>query len=106
MKNEWKIDSDLAKKIHEKWMGGGPVVPVFNEPKVEMIHMDTVHEWQLKDNDVIILTFDTEIWSPDEVKQMFDAFIEAFPHHKILVKYNGVEIDIVHTEKNESEVNW
>ena len=56
MKNEWKNDSDLAKKIHEMWIGGGPVVPVFNEPKVEMIHMDTVHEWQLKDNDVIILT--------------------------------------------------
>ena len=37
---------------------------------------------------------------------MFDAFIEAFPHHKILVKYNGVEIDIVHTKKDESEVNW
>ena len=37
---------------------------------------------------------------------MIDAFIEDFQHHKILVKYNGVEIDIVHTEKNESEVNW
>lgn len=106
MKNEWKIDPDLAKKIHEMRMGGGPVVPAFDEPKVEMIHMDTVHEWQLKDNDMIILTFDTEIWSPNEVKQMFDAFIEAFPNHKILVKYNGVEIDIVHMEKDESEVSW
>ena len=106
MKNEWKIDPDLAKETYETWMHGAPIVPAFDESKVEMIHMDTVHEWQLKDNDVIILTFDTEIWSPDEVKQMFDAFIEAFPHHKILVKYNGVEIDIVHTEKNESEVNW
>lgn len=106
MKNEWKIDPDLAKKIHETWIGGGPVVPAFDEPKVEIIHVDTIHEWQLQDNDVIILTFDIDIWSLDEVKQMFNTFVEAFPNHKILAKYNGVEIDIVHIDKDESEVSW
>ena len=106
MKNEWKVDPDLAKKIHEKWMGGGPVVPALNDPKVEIIHIDTIHEWQLRDNDVIILTFDTEIWDINEAKQMFNAFVDAFPHHKILAKCNGVEIDIVHMEKDESEVSW
>lgn len=104
LKNEWKIDPDSAKKFHE--MCGGPAVPVFDEPKTKMIHIDTVYEWQLQDNDVIILTFDIERWGLDEVKQMFDSFVKAFPNHKILVKYNDVEIDIVHTEKDESEVSW
>lgn len=106
MKNEWKIDPDLANEIHEMWMRGAPMVPAFNDPKVEIIHVDTIHEWQLRDNDVIILTFDTEIWDINEVKQMFNTFVDAFPHHKILAKYNGVEIDIVHMEKDESEVSW
>lgn len=85
---------------------GSPVVPAFDEPKVEIIHVDTIHEWQLQNNDVIILTFDIEKWSLKKVEQIFSAFVEAFPNHKILAKYNGIEVDIIHTEKNESEISW
>lgn len=106
MRNEWKVDSDFAKKIHEMWTGGSPIAPVFDEPKIEMIHIDTIHKWQLQDNDVIILTFNIERWGLNEVKQILDTFVEAFPNHKILAKYNDVEIDIVHTEKDESEASW
>lgn len=100
-----KNDPDLAKEVSEMWKSWGPIVPALDEPKVEIIHKNTIHEWQLKDNDVIILTFDITIWSVNEIKQMFDNFVNAFPDHKILAKYNGIEIDIVHTEKNESEAN-
>lgn len=104
-KNEWDFDPKLAKEIHDKWING-PVVPVFDDPEVKIIHIDTIHEDQLKDNDIIILTFDNEVWDVDKIKQWVDYFQQDFPNHKIIAKFNGIQIDIFHVEKDEREVSW
>ena len=58
--------------------------------------IDKIEKLEIKDreNDVIILTFDPELWTLEDAIETFDAIETKFPNHNFIGTAKGIEFSI------------
>lgn len=58
--------------------------------------IDKIEKLEIKDreNDVIILTFDPELWTLDNAIDTFDAIEAKFPNHNFIGTAKGIEFSV------------
>lgn len=76
------------------------------EPEVKVEWVETVKEHDLGPNDLIIFNIKTEDWNVSDIHNLWKVWQEAIPDHDIAVLPYGIDLDIIHREKNEKEVCW
>ena len=59
--------------------------------------IDKIEKLEIKDreNDVIIMTFDPELWTLEDAIETFDAIEAKFPNHNFIGTAKGIEFDAV-----------
>ena len=58
--------------------------------------IDKIEKLEIKDreNDVIILTFDPELWKLEDAIEAFDAIEAKFPNHNFIGMAKGIEFSV------------
>lgn len=58
--------------------------------------IDKIEKLEIKDreNDVIILTFDPELWKLEDAIEAFDAIEAKFPNHNFIGTAKGIEFSV------------
>lgn len=58
--------------------------------------IDKIEKLEIKDreNDVIILTFDPELWKLEDAIEAFDAIEAKFPNHNFIGAAKGIEFSV------------
>lgn len=58
--------------------------------------IDKIEKLEIKDkeNDVIILTFDPELWTFEDAIETFDAIEAKFPNHNFIGTAKGIDFSI------------
>ena len=58
--------------------------------------IDKIEKLEIKDreNDVIILTFDPELWSLEDAIETFDAIEAKFPNHNFIGTAKGIDFSV------------
>lgn len=58
--------------------------------------IDKIEKLEIKDreNDVIILTFDPELWTLENAIETFDAIEARFPNHNFIGTVKGIEFSV------------
>lgn len=61
----------------------------------------------IDEDDIIMLTFDPDMYSIDECKQMFEMWQNNFPNHKVIATFKGIKIDLIKDKgMRKGEVVW
>ena len=58
--------------------------------------IDKIEKLEIKDreNDVIILTFDPELWKLEDAIEAFDAIEAKFPNHNFIGTAKGIDFSV------------
>jgi hypothetical protein len=58
--------------------------------------IDKIEKLEIKnrENDVIILTFDPELWTLEDAIETFDAIETKFPNHNFIGTAKGIEFSV------------
>ncbi len=101
-----EISIDLGEMPSVIGTGIMPISTLPNEePKIEVY--PKISHYDLKEDEIIMLTFDTDIWSLSQCKEILEMWKTNFPNHKVVGTVKGVEISFLKDENySKSEVSW
>lgn len=52
-----------------------------------------ISKLNIKENDPILVTIDTDKWDLDDGYEIFKIMTESFPHNTIVTTFKGIEIE-------------
>ena len=56
----------------------------------------TIPELTLRQNDILVLEFDQDIWDLNEAEQIMEVISKLYPKNKIMMLFKGMKIGVIH----------